>query len=399
MAPILYSVRTLKRTMIFVALIVCAYGVWNWNNEPPERLFVRAMQAVEDREFDRVAAAAETLNQDPSFRQHTKLLRGIVLLDKGDPAGALRLFSSARPTGVLRFPVLQYTAQALYRTGQIFEAARLLVILVEEDPSNAEAHRWLGAVYYDLGNQTEAVKELTEATRLNPQDYRPHRLLGLICTDESMFGLAVEHYRSALRLGKDIPQPDIVEDLATILIQRNRFSEALESLEGGEATATIWALRADCYDGLGEAALSRECVSKALVADPNNIKALRLSGTQQLADGKASDAIIPLQRVLKHDPHDTKARYQLSMAFSRLGQNEAATREMQAHDASVTLHEEFYAAAKQAAAEPGNVSIRERLAAIATTLQKPEVAKRWELAAMACRNAIEQAGAPDKLPQ
>ena len=76
------------------------------------------------------------------------------------------------------------------------------------------------------------------------------------------------------------------------------------------------------------------------------------------------------------DHHDTKARYQLAMAYLKLGQTEAGQREMDARDASTKLHEQFYAAAKQAAADPANVQIREQLASIATALGKREVAQR-----------------------
>jgi Flp pilus assembly protein TadD len=261
-------------------------------------------------------------------------------------------------------------------------------MLAAEDPSNAEAHRWLGAIYYDIGSQSDAVVELTEAARLNPLDYRPHRLLGLICTDQSLFGLAIEHYRTALKLGKDIPQPDIQADLAIVLIQRNRFAEALDVLATADPTATVWALRADCHDGLGNPRESRDAVAKSLLADPDNPKSLRLYGAQQVADGNAQNAIVPLQKVLQQDPHDTKARYQLAMAYLKLGQTEAGQREMDARDASTKLHEQFYAAVKQAGDNPANVEIREQLASIATALGKPEVAKRWELAAKACRTAV-----------
>lgn len=384
-------VRTLKRFFPLAIVAACAAGGWFWFRTPPDALFARALAAVEQRDIPLVVNAAAALNRSPEFRQHASLLRGCVLLDKGDVAAALREFSSARPVGTLRFPLLQYTAQALYRTGRIFEAAQLLATLVEEDPNNAEAHRWLGAIHYDVGSQSEAVAELTEAARLNPLDHRPHRLLGLLCTDESLFGLAIEHYRKALELGKDVPQPDIEADLATLLIQRNRFAEALEALATADPTATIWALRADCYDGLGQPQDSREAVRKALLADPENYKALLLYGTQQLADGQAETAIEPLTKVLQRDPHDTRARYQLAMAYQRLGQQDAWQREINARDASTKLHEQFYAAAKQAAAQPGDIQIREQLAEIATALGKKEVARRWELAAVALRKAAENA--------
>ena len=393
------SRRTQKSICFLAVCAACVFGIWIWYYQiRPDFVYSQAIAAIEKGDFRRVSQAASSLERYPKFQRHSHLLRGCVLLNAGRAAQALKEFSGTRPEGVLRFPVLLFTAQALYGTGRIAEAAELLFVLANEDPSNAEAHRWLGAIYYDIGNQSEAVVELTEAARLDPLDYRPHRLLGLLCTDESLFGLAIEHYRTALKLGKDIPQPDIQADLAIVLIQRNRFDEALEVLATAEPTATVWALRADCYDGLGKPDDSRNAVEKSLLADPNDPKALRLYGSQQVADGNAQNAIVPLQKVLQQDPHDTKARYQLAMAYLKLGQTEAGQREMDARDASTKLHEQFYAAAKQAAAEPANVQIREQLASIATTLGKREVAKRWALAAKACRTAVGTTQTPQEAP-
>lgn len=383
------SGQALKPLVFLAVLAASLIGIWVWYSQNrPDFVYSQAIAAVERGDFQHVTEAASHLEKYPEYERHAHLLRGCVLLGSGKVSSALKEFSRTRPEGVLRFPVLLFTAEALYRTGRISEAADLLIVLVNEDPLNAEAHRWLGAVYYDIGNQSDAIVELTEAARLKPLDHRPHRLLGLICTDESLFGLAVEHYRTALTLGKDIPQPDIQSDLAMVLIQRNRFAEALEVLSTAEPDSNVWALRADCYDGLGEPDASRDAVEKSLAADPKNPKALRLFGARQLADGHAQNAIAPLQEVLKQDPHDTKARYQLAMAYLKLGQTEAGQREMAARDASNTLHEQFYAAAKQAAADPTNVQVREQLSAIATALGKREVARRWELAANACRTAV-----------
>ena len=393
------SGRTQKSLGYLAVFTACVIGIWFlYDQNRPDVVYSRAIADIERGDFRHVSQAASRLERYPEFQRHAYLLRGCVLLDNGKSASALKEFSRTRPEGVLRFPVLLFTAQALYQTGRLSEAADLLMLLAKEDPSSADAHRWLGAIYYDIGSQSDAVVELTEAARLRPLDHRPHRLLGLICTDESLFGLAIEHYRTALRLGKDIPQPDIQADLAIVLIQRNRFEEALEVLAAAEPTATVWALRADCYDGLGKPDESRDAVEKSLLADPDDPKALRLYGTQQVADGHAQNAIVPLQKVLQQDPHDTKARYQLAMAYLKLGQTEAGQREMDARDASTKLHEQFYAAAKQAAADPSNADIREQLAAIATALGRRELAKRWALAAAACRTAVGTTQTPQESP-
>jgi len=380
----------LKTFAVLVVVPAVMLGAWyRWDHSRPNAVFLRAMSAIESRDFRGVSAAAERLQQFPEFRPHSHLLQGCVLLDAGDAPAALREFYRTRPEGILRFPVLQFSAQALYRTGRILEAAQLLILLLNENPNSAEAHRWLGAIYYDLGNQSVALAELTEAVRLNPLDHRPHRLLGVICTDRSLYLDAIEHYRTALRLGKNIPQPDIEVDLAVLLLGRNQYKEALESLADAPPSSTVWALRAECHDGLGERDASQDAIAAALSADPENSRALRFYGTQQLFDGSAESAIEPLQKVLRQDPHDTAARYQLAMAYLKLGQTDDWQREMDARDASNKLHDQFIVLMKQAAEETENAEIREEMAAIAHSLGKHETAKRWELAAAVCRTAVK----------
>lgn len=368
----------------------CAAGAWFWFRERPAEVFSRGLAAVEKQDFEEVSRAASVLEKYPEFQQHATLLRGCVLLGHGRVSRALSEFSRTKPEGAIRFPALLYAGQALYRIGNLTDAGQVLAALVSEDPGNAEAHRWLGAVYYDMGMQSAAMSELIEATRLNPLDYRPHRLLGTMCTDQSLFVDAIEHYRTALRLGKEIAQPDIELDLATLLVGRNEFEEALESLKNAKATSTVWALRADCYDGLGQPDKSREAVAKAMLANSQDPRALLLFGTQQLFDGNPQGAIEPLTELLKQDPHHVAARYQLAMAYLKLGKTEAWQREMGRRDASNKLHDRFTEAVKQAGKEPENVEIRKELASIAGSMGKSEVAKRWEMAAIACRNAVEQ---------
>ncbi len=380
----------LKSFAILTFFLVSGIAGWFLVREDPDEVFSDGLAAVEQQDFEEASRAASVLLRYPEFQQHARILRGCVLLNEGKVRRALTEFSGTKPQGALRFPALLYAGQALYRIGNLTDAGQVLATLVSEDPGNAEAHRWLGAVYYDMGMQSAAMSELTEATRLNPLDYRPHRLLGSMCTDQSLFARAIEHYRTALKLGKEIPQPEIEVDLAALLVGRNEFEEALDSLRNSKATSTVWALRADCHDGLGQPDKSRDAVAKSLLANSRDPRALLLFGTQQLFDGKPQGAIEPLTELLKQDPHHSAARYQLAMAYLKLGQTEAWQREMEKRDASNKLHERFSAAVIQAGKEPENVEVRQELASIAGSLGKSEIAKRWEMAAIACRNAVEQ---------
>ena len=167
--------------MLAIAGAVVAISIGR--GEQPEEIFRGALEALEAGDQQAVTAAIAALEQRPGYEDHVRLLRGGRSLRLGDHDVAMWHLSRVRPEGELREPALLLTGECLYSLHRLSEAENAFRLLAAEFPENAEAHRWLGALYYDLGAMEHAISELNLLARMKPAEYQPHRLLGHIYAD------------------------------------------------------------------------------------------------------------------------------------------------------------------------------------------------------------------------
>jgi protein O-mannosyl-transferase len=92
--------------------------------------------------------------------------------------------------------------------------------------NNSLAHGCLGAAYIQQGNPEQAEKQLTRALEINP--YYPEALndLGTILIDKDMFREAIARFSTALTLNPNYAEA--YNNLALALTHVNRFPEAIE---------------------------------------------------------------------------------------------------------------------------------------------------------------------------
>lgn len=83
--------------------------------------------------------------------------------------------------------------------------------VASEQPGHPDAHRWMGAIAYDLGDMNRALDELSIVSRLAPTDDRPYVLKAQRHADFEQFRDAVEAGSQALALHP--PEP-VREDVA-----------------------------------------------------------------------------------------------------------------------------------------------------------------------------------------
>jgi tetratricopeptide (TPR) repeat protein len=89
---------------------------------------------------------------------------------------------------------------ALKYKGETREALKEFEAALELRPKWADAHYGLGAVWYDLQNQTAAMKELRTAEALDPLNAATHRLLARILAQQNNLADAEHELKLALRL-------------------------------------------------------------------------------------------------------------------------------------------------------------------------------------------------------
>ncbi len=135
-------------------------------------------------------------------------------------------------------------ADACARAGLLEKAASAWAVVTQLAPNDARAfHNW-GAVLLRLGRVREARAAFDQAFALNPWDPDVNRALGVLYAADGEEGLAVEHFRRALRAGA--ASPDLYIDFADILVRFGRLAEAgkilqevLARLEAGPYRAEV----------------------------------------------------------------------------------------------------------------------------------------------------------------
>lgn len=375
---------TIVVTLVLILALVVVSALQRRPNDKSTDLFREGLAAVDAGRPHDARRIAEALAATPDGEQASVVLQGILRLRSNDPATALRFFSRARPEGPLRHALLLHTAEALYRVGQLHEAGRLLQLNVADRPQDAESHRWLGAVYYDLGIRNEAIAELEAAARLAPGDHRPYRLLGLILYDFQQYTEAARYYRRALELHGASDQPDIVRELAHCLLETRAFEEALAVLSQVDECPDVLVLRAEAEWSLGKLDAAERDVGSALHLDAEHSRGNLLRARMDLAAGEATVALERLRRARAAAPHDSAVCYELTNTLRQAGLESEADAELAALQELSQLHSRYVQLAEEAARTPADAGIRRQLADLCRRLGALSAAATWERAALAC---------------
>ena len=383
--------RRLILTLTAVALGTALLLEFFARRQPdPAEQFREALAALDRSDFGTVARTISSLERRPAFVGHVHLLRGGLLVRRGEPAAALEELTARRPEGEIRAPGLLFFCEALHQLGHLAAAEDVARQLIEEQPENADAHRWLAAIYYDLAANNAAIAELGIVVTLRPEDYRPRHLLGVIYFDFEKFSEAARHYRKALDLN---PPPAtraaIVQHLVRAMVRSREYEAALQVLEdeSGFPLDDPWllALASECHWALGRRDEAQRLLEMAQERNPDERAVLLLKARVQMETGDPEAAIAPLVRHLDHDRHDFECRYRLALSYQRLGRSKDYERESARMLASQQLRKELSESSDQAVEEPRNAEVRDRIAEICDRLDKPELAEIYRQAARECR--------------
>lgn len=391
-----------SRTRRVGAVILCvalltgpALGVWRTLQRyrtSPDRAFHEGLAAIRRGDPAAVTAAAEMLPPGSPWGPHRALFDGYVLLRRGRPGPAIDALAAAKDHPATRKWALCTAGEALYQLDRLGEAIRVLRQAVETDPQLTDAHRWLAACYYDLGAMNQATHHLQIVAEQDPADARSLRLLGLMFHDFEEWPRAVDAYRESLR--RDPGQAAASEirfELAECLMRQREFKEALETLEVLSPSAEVAALRAECYDGLQDAAAAEEQIEAALQQDPANIRALQLKAQRRLNAARYAEAVQTLETAVRHHPTQWRLRFYLVQAYERLGDRESAQRELKMMQGWRKLHDRFSELHMEAIKKPFDAAVRLELARIAEKINRPSLALSWYRATLGLDPANETA--------
>ena len=200
---------------------------------------------------------------------------------------------------------------------------------VELAPKSAEPLITLGNFYQSRGRFPEAEQTFRRAVQSVPNDPGPRLSLAGLFLAENKLGQAEDYLRQSV---KDFPGNTIgYSMLGNFYIQTNQMDKALAEYaslyqqHGKEPMVKRNYIQLLILkDRLDEA---RKLNDEILKAQPNDSDAQIFKAQIQLHGGKGNDAANTLQGVLKNDPENAVAHYQLGLALDQMGNSSRAESE------------------------------------------------------------------------
>jgi tetratricopeptide (TPR) repeat protein len=329
---------------------------------PAEAAFNRAMELQQQDQWPEAAAAwREFLKLEPQHAgAHANL--GAVLVRLGKYEEAVSSYDNALRLDPQLTPVLFNLGVAHYRAGQFAKAAETLRRYLAAKPDSWQARQLLGLALVELGRDEEAEPFLEAALKANPQDVsllfglglaylrlnRPevkmmierlaatargvpfaHLLKGQKYLAESDFEHAAEALESAAKLSDDLPRLHFSLGIAYLRTGQNQEAIRAFERELQRLPRDYWTLYylAFLFEAEGQLDAARQRVSLALTLQPRSADANALLGKVLLKQGKAADAVPPLETAVAQSPKDSNVRFQLARAYQQSGRRQDAARE------------------------------------------------------------------------
>jgi tetratricopeptide (TPR) repeat protein len=392
-----------KRLLTLVSALVMMAGVlWGFARflrapEPRvsthERLesALRTLQSGDLEGFHRIR---DSFREGINSREFEHYFDGLLALREGHWDRADREFSRLNLSGDLRPFALISRAELLYRMGRLSEAEFLLRQLVSDLPDHLDAHRLLGAIYFDLGSYDLAVAHLEKVVKQDAQSVGSNRLLGLMYHEFERHAKASQYFQAALALQPpEGMRHDLIAELAESLIAQQEFEAALQLIEGVELierdeNLRFVALRTRCLWNLNRQHEARELIESIPGAAARDrqfcLIALRIS----MDDRNWASAVEMATSYLEHDPFDSEIRYQLAQAYARLGRQDDYEREIALYQQSTEDAQRLTELNLKAVKDPRDAAVRDELAELCDSLGKKNLAEMWRIAARNCREGL-----------
>lgn len=256
-------------------------------------------------------------------------------------------------------------AQNLLAKGSLSEAVTVLLHVVQDDPSNADAHLSLGTALALQGLRVQSLKEIETAINLSPNSARARNQLGIVLSRFLETDAARKAFEDALILEPNFAEAHV--NLALILAQTGELSLAHDHLDraivlNGDARpaarayflrAKVWSAQGDndnaildlekatqvssdyedAWFDLSQLKHSNGDLDGALAADqkavdlsPKDAPAHSLLGKIYLEKGYAAQAVKQLQIACSLGADDKATLYSLARALRATGRIQEAKR-------------------------------------------------------------------------
>jgi len=352
--------NSLWLTSILVLLLTPPF-----RQQPSSDLSTQFNRAVELQQQGKLKEAADEyrtlLKLKPDYAEaHANL--GVVLSRLGHYEEAVASYESALRLNPRLIPILLNLGIAHHRAGQFAKAAEALERFLATAPAHVQARQLLGVSLVELGRDADAVPHLEQTLSAAPRDpavlyslgraylrlRRPgfratlerlaafpdglpalHLLQGQAFLGDQEYEQAVEELQAAAKLNPELPR--LQYSLALSYLKLGRHKEAISAFEGElrrqpQDFTTLYYL-AYLQEAEGHLPAAQQYLNHALKLDAESAEANALAGKMLFKQGKAAEAVKPLETAVAKKPTDPDPRYLLARVYQQLGRREEAARE------------------------------------------------------------------------
>ena len=379
-----------RRKLAVAILAIVAIGVgiagWQWNANQPRNHYLRGRRALAAGDRREALRESQHLMTIAGFEPHGHLLAGLLLTHGGRAMEALQELQHAAWDDETAVEALTAAAECYYALGRFHEVIEASRAALARDEKAITARRWLAVAYYDLGAMANARQELTRISEEDPADPRCEFVLGLIAKDDEQFAQAVDHFQLALNRGLSGPNREtLLLDLAESLLKLSRHEEALVPLADCERSARSLTYESEALQGLRRQEEAYAKVREAIELDPDYFLAHLQEGSLLLYDQRIAEAASAFEQAVRLAPYSSRAHFQLSQAYQRLGQADEVAKQLELMKEYQALEIEFSELNGKASEFPNDADLRVRIGEVARKLGKPELAQMWFRAALALK--------------
>src|SRR5262245_1464209 len=346
--------------LLITSVLIISFGL----QQQPE-IAAQFQRALALQQEGKLAEAADEyralLKQKPDYVDaHANL--GVVLARLGKYDEAVASYETAYRLAPHQTLILLNLGIAHYRAGQFANAAEVFPRFLEKNQTSIQARRLYGLSLAAMERYEDAINQLEPVRDARPPDaaalytlglaylrvgkpglqatlerlaYFPeglpalHLLQGQAFLRDLEFENALDELKEAEKLNDDLPR--LYYALGLAHQQLGHHKEAIKAFETEHlrlpqdpSTLYFLALSLEADGNLNESQIR---VNEALKLDPSAPDANGLLGKILFKQGKAAEAVKPLEFAVAKQPENTEFRYQLARIYQQLGRREEAARE------------------------------------------------------------------------
>jgi len=268
------------------------------NQEPAETL-ARARGYLDHGRFADADKELRDYLTDRPLDVDARYLLAFALFREDKPADSLKEYTEAARQRPPRAADLKAVALDYVLLNDYADAEHWIRDALSMDANDAEAWYEAGRIEYTLNYFRPALESFQRSLQLDPASVKAQNNLGLTLEGLNRVDDAIAAYRKALAMqaGSSHPSEQPMLNLATVLIDRNQFGEALSLLQQAAEIA------------------------------PDDWKILAQLGRLYTEEGDLKAARAVLQRAVSIEPQKASLHFRLGQVYKKSGESEKAQAE------------------------------------------------------------------------